>query len=113
MFIFTGGPNDILVANTFNSIDANDKMQIVSEGSDRRIATVSSSSSVDTYEYTGLRPTVAEFEAVVTGGVVTQVNITNVGSNYENPPVLIFTGGGGVGAVGADPTPAHSGAGGA
>ena len=98
MFIFTGGPNDILVANTFNSIDANDKMQIVSEGSDRRIATVSSSSSVDTYEYTGLRPTVAEFQAVVTGGAVTQVNITNVGSNYENPPVLIFTGGGGVGA---------------
>ena len=99
MFIFTGGPNDILVANTFNSIDANDKMQIVSEGSDRRIATVSSSSSVDTYEYTGLRPTVAEFQAVVTGGAVTQVNITNVGSNYENPPVLIFTGGGGVGAT--------------
>ena len=98
MFIFTGSPNDILVANTFNSIDPNDKMQIVSEGSNRRIATVSSSSSVDTYEYTGLRPNVAEFEAVVTGGVVTQVNITNAGSNYENPPILIFTGGGGVGA---------------
>ena len=98
MFIYTGSANDILVSNTFNSLDPNDRLQVVSEGSDRRIATVSSSSSVDTYEYIGLRPTVAEFQAIITGGEVTQVNITNAGSNYENPPILLFTGGEGSGA---------------
>ena len=98
MFIYTGSANDILVSNTFNSLDPNDRLQVVSEGSDRRIATVSSSSSVDTYEYIGLRPTVAEFQATITGGEVTQVNITNAGSNYENPPILLFTGGEGSGA---------------
>ena len=34
----------------------------------------------------------------MTGGQVTQVTITNQGSNYEVPPILIFQGGGGEGA---------------
>ena len=90
---------DILTSNTFNSIDPEDRIQIVSEGSDRRVATVSSSTTIDSYEFTGLRPTVAEFSATVTGGQVTQVIVTNQGSNYEVPPILIFQGGGGEGAT--------------
>ena len=97
-FIFTGSADDVLVSNTFNSVDPGDRMQVQSEGQDRLIATVSSSTSLDSYEYTGLRPVVAEFEAVVTSGRVTQVNITNPGSNYENAPILLFQGGGGEGA---------------
>ena len=99
LFIYTGSAADILVSNTFNSIDPEDRVQIVSEGSDRRVATVSSSTTIDSYEFTGLRPSVAEFTATVTGGQVTQVTITDQGSNYEVPPILIFQGGGGEGAT--------------
>ena len=99
LYIYTGSAADILVSNTFNSIDPEDRVQIVSEGSDRRVATVSSSTTIDSYEFTGLRPTIAEFTATVTGGQVTQVTITNQGSNYEVPPILIFQGGGGEGAT--------------
>ena len=98
IFIYTGSASDILVSNTFNSIDPNDRVQISSEGSDRLVATVSSSTTIDSYEYTGLKPNVAEFTATITGGQVTQVTITNQGSNYEVPPILIFQGGGGEGA---------------
>ena len=97
-FIFTGSADDVLLSNTFNSVDPGDRIQIQSEGEDRLIATVSSSTSIDSFEYTGLRPNVAEFEAVITSGQVTQVNITNPGSNYEVPPILLFEGGGGEGA---------------
>ena len=97
-FIFTGSSDDTLVSNTYNSIDPGDRMQVVSEGDDRLIATVSSSTSIDSYEYTGLRPTPAEFIATIVSGKVTQVQITNPGSNYENPPILLFEGGGGEGA---------------
>ena len=99
LFIYTGSASDILISNTFNSIDPEDRVKISSEGSDRLVASVSSSTTIDSYEYTGLRPTVAEFSATVTGGQVTQVNITNQGSNYEVPPILIFQGGGGEGAT--------------
>ena len=99
LFIYTGSTSDILVSNTFNAIDPEDRVQISSEGSDRRVATISSSTTIDSYEYTGLRPTVAEFTATVTGGQVTQVTITNQGSNYEVPPILLFIGGGGEGAA--------------
>jgi hypothetical protein len=97
-FIFTGSADDVLLSNTFNSIDPNDRIQIASEGEDRLVATVTAATSIDSYEYTGLRPVVAEFEAVVTTGRVTQVNITSPGSNYEVPPILLFQGGGGEGA---------------
>ena len=97
-FIYTGSAEDVFVSNTFNSLDPNDRLQILSEGSDRRIATVSSSTSIDSYEYAGLRPTPAEFVAIVNNGVVTQVNITNPGSNYEVAPILYFQGGEGNGA---------------
>ena len=98
LYIYTGSTSDILVSNTFNSIDPEDRVQISSEGSDRRVATISSSTTIDSYEYTGLRPTIAEFSSTVTGGQVTQVTITNQGSNYEVPPILLFVGGGGEGA---------------
>ena len=97
-FIFTGSSDDVLVSNTYNSVDPGDRMQVVSEGDDRLIATVSSSTSIDSYEYTGLRPTPAEFLATIVSGKVTQVQITSPGSNYENPPILLFEGGGGEGA---------------
>ena len=99
LFIYTGSTSDILVNNTFNSIDPEDRVQISSEGSDRRVATISSSTTIDSYEYTGLRPTVAEFTATVANGQVAQVTITNQGSNYEVPPILLFIGGGGEGAA--------------
>ena len=38
--------------------------------------------------YTGLRPNVAAFTAVVVNGKVIDVIITDAGSNYEVPPVL-------------------------
>ena len=98
IYIYTGSASDILLSNTFNSIDPNDRVKIDSEGSDRLVATVSSSTTIDSYEYTGLRPTIAEFTATVTGGQVTQITITNQGSNYEVPPILLFQGGGGDGA---------------
>ena len=98
LFIYTGSASDILVSNTYNAIDPNDRVQISSEGSDRLVATVSSSTTIDSYEYTGLRPSVAEFSATITGGEVTQVTITDAGSNYEVPPILLFQGGGGEGA---------------
>ena len=99
LYIYTGSSSDILISNTFNAIDSEDRIQIASEGSDRSVATVSSSTTIDSYEYTGLRASVAEFEATVSGGQVTQVNITDAGSNYEVPPILIFQGGGGEGAT--------------
>jgi hypothetical protein len=99
LFIYTGSTSDILVSNTFNSIDPEDRVQIASEGSDRRVATISSSTTIDSYEYTGLRPTVAEFTATVANGQVAQVTVTNQGSNYEVPPILLFIGGGGEGAA--------------
>ena len=98
LFIFTGSDADIFVSDTFNSIDPTDRMQVASEGSDRLIATVSSASSVDTYEYVGLKPNVAVFTAQITNGSVTGVIIDNPGSNYEDPPILLFQGGSGVGA---------------
>ena len=100
LYIYTGSDEDIFVSNTFNSIDPTDRMQVASEGSDRLIATVSSATSVDTYEYVGLRPTTATFTAVLTNGVVTNIIIDNPGENYEDPPVLLFQGGSGVGASG-------------
>ena len=45
-----------------------------------------------------MRPNVAAFTAVVVGGKVIDVVITDAGSNYEVPPVLLFNGGGGSGA---------------
>ena len=99
LFIYTGSAADILVSNTYQSIDPEDRVKIDSEGNDRRVATISSSTTIDSYEFTGLRPTVAEFAATITGGQVTQVNITNAGSNYETPPILLFTGGNGEGAT--------------
>ena len=99
LYIYTGSASDVLISNTFNAIDPDDRVQIASEGSDRRVATVSSSTTIDSYEFTGLRPNVAEFTATVTGGQVTQVIVTNQGSNYEVPPILIFQGGGGEGAT--------------
>jgi len=97
-FIFTGSADDVLIDKTFNSIDPGDRLQIASEGSDRLIATVSSSTTVDSYEYTGLKPTTAEFTATLVSGKITQVAITSPGSNYEVPPFLYFQGGGGEGA---------------
>ena len=98
IFIFTGSAEDVLVSNTFNSLDIGDRFQIDSEGSDRSIAKVSSSTTIDSYEYTGLRPSTAEFVATIVNGAVTQVDIINAGSNYEVPPILLFQGGGGEGA---------------
>ena len=98
MFIFTGSASDVLISNTFNSVDVGDRFQIASEGSDRSVAKVSSSTTIDSYEYTGLRPTTAQFVATVVNGIVTQVTVTDPGSNYEVPPILVFTGGGGEGA---------------
>ena len=77
MYIYTGSDEDIFVSNTFNSIDPTDRLQVASEGSDRLIATISSATSVDTYEYVGLRPTTATFTAVLTAGVVTDIIINN------------------------------------
>ena len=99
LFIYTGSSSDVLISNTFQSIDPGDRVQIDSEGTDRLVATVSSSTTIDSYEFTGLRPSVAEFTATVTGGAVTQVTITDQGSNYEVPPILLFQGGGGSGAT--------------
>ena len=45
-----------------------------------------------------MRPTTAQFVATVVNGIVTQVTVTDPGSNYEVPPILVFTGGGGEGA---------------
>ena len=98
LYIYTGSASDVLISNTFNSIDPGDRVQVVSEGTDRLIATVSSSTSIDSYEYTGLRPTPAEFVATLNAGKVSSVQITNPGSNYEVPPILYFQGGGGEGA---------------
>ena len=97
-FIFTGSAEDVLLSNTYNSVDPGDRLQVASEGDDRLIATVSSSTSIDSYEYVGLRPIPAEFVATISSGRVTQVSITNPGSNYEVPPILLFQGGGGEGA---------------
>ena len=99
LYIYTGSASDVLISNTFNTIDPEDRVQIDSEGSDRLVATVSSSTTIDSYEFTGLKPNVAEFSATVTGGQVTQVTVTNQGSNYETPPILLFQGGGGQGAT--------------
>ena len=43
LYIYTGSASDVLISNTFNAIDPDDRVQIASEGSDRRVATVSSS----------------------------------------------------------------------
>ena len=98
ILIYTGSNLDIVTEDTYNCIDPGDLLQIESEGDIRTLATVASSSSLDTYEYTGLRPTVAEFTAVISGGKVVDVIITNPGSNYEVAPYLLFNGGGGTGA---------------
>ena len=98
LFIYTGSDEDIFISNTFNSIDPTDRMQVASEGSDRSIATISSASSVDTYEYVGLNPTTASFSAQIAGGKVTGIIIDNAGGNYEDPPILLIRGGSGIGA---------------
>ena len=98
IFIFTGSAEDVLISNTYNSIDIGDRFKVDSEGSDRSVAKVSSSTTIDSYEYTGLKPTTAQFVPTLVNGVVTQVDIINAGSNYEVPPILVFQGGGGVGA---------------
>ena len=98
LFIYTGSDEDIFISNTFNSIDPTDRMQVASEGSDRSIATISSASSVDTYEYVGLTPTTASFSAQISNGKVTGIVIDDAGSNYEDPPILLIQGGSGIGA---------------
>ena len=98
IYIYTGSDLDIVTEDTYSALDPGDMLQIDSEGDERKLATIASSTSLDTYEYTGLRPTVAEFAAVINNGKVTDVTIINPGSNYEVPPFLIFSGGGGSGA---------------
>jgi hypothetical protein len=98
VYLYTGSSLDILIQETFSSVDVNDQLQIVSEGSVRTVASISSSKSIDTYEYKGLRPSEASFQALVSGGRVTSVNIVDPGLNYETPPYLLFSGGGGTGA---------------
>ena len=98
LFIYVGSNEDVFISNTFNSIDPTDRMQVASEGSDRSIATISSASSVDTYEYVGLKPTTASFSAQISNGKVTGIIIDNAGSNYEDPPILLIRGGSGIGA---------------
>ena len=98
IYIYTGSNLDIVTEDTFSALDPGDLLQVQSEGDIRRLATIASSSSLDTYEYTGLRPNVAIFSATVVNGVVVQVNIIDPGSNYEVAPFLIFSGGGGSGA---------------
>ena len=98
LYIYVGSAEDIFISNTFNSIDPNDRVMVKSEGEDRLLATVSSATSIDTYEYTGLRPTVANFECTVNNGKVDTVSILDGGSNYEVPPILYFQGGSGTGA---------------
>ena len=99
VYIYTGSSQDVLIQNTYNSLDPGDNVFVTSEGKDRSLAVVSSSTTIDTYEFTGLRPNVAEFTATVVGGQVVAVNIINAGSNYEVPPILQFFGGGGSGAT--------------
>ena len=98
IYIYTGSNLDIVTEDTFSSLDPGDIIQVQSEGDTRRLATIASSSSLDTYEYTGLRPNVATFSATVVNGRVVQVIIIDQGSNYEVAPFLIFSGGGGSGA---------------
>jgi hypothetical protein len=98
MYAYLGSSDDVLIENTFNSLDPDDIVQVASEGSDRILASVSSSTTIDTYEYTGLRPTPAEFSAFVSNGRVVSVNIVNPGRNFEVAPILVFTAGGGQGA---------------
>ena len=98
IYIYTGSNLDIVTEDTFSSLDPGDIIQVQSEGDNRRLATIASSSSLDTYEYTGLRPNVATFTATVVNGRVVQVIIVDPGSNYEVAPFLIFSGGGGSGA---------------
>ena len=98
VYIYTGSSLDIATEDTYSCIDPGDILEIESEGEARKLATIASSSSLDTYEYTGLRPTVAEFTATVVGGKVVDVTIVNPGSNYEVAPYLLFNGGGGSGA---------------
>jgi len=93
-----GSDEDIFISNTFNSIDPTDRVQVASEGSDRSVATISSASSIDTYEYVGLRPNTATFSAQITNGSVTGIVIDDAGSNYEDPPILLIQGGSGIGA---------------
>ena len=93
-----GSDLDIVIEDTYSALDPGDILQVQSEGDSRRLATIASSSSLDTYEYTGLRPQVAEFSATVVNGRVVQVTIVDPGSNYEVAPFLIFSGGGGSGA---------------
>ena len=98
IYIYTGSSLDIVTEDTFSALDPGDLLQVQSEGEIRRLATIASSSSLDTYEYTGLRPNVATFSATVVAGRVVQVTIVDAGSNYEVAPFLIFSGGGGSGA---------------
>ena len=98
IYIYTGSNLDIVTEDTFSALDPGDLLQVQSEGDIRRLATIASSSSLDTYEYTGLRPNVATFSATVVAGRVVQVTIVDPGSNYEVAPFLIFSGGGGSGA---------------
>ena len=98
IYIYTGSNLDIVTEDTFSALDPGDLLQVQSEGDIRRLATIASSSSLDTYEYTGLRPSVAIFSATVVAGRVVQVTIIDAGSNYEVAPFLIFSGGGGSGA---------------
>ena len=99
LYIYTGSAEDVFTSNTFNSLDPNDRVMVVSEGQDRLLATVSSATSIDTYEYTGLRPSVATFECTISNGSVDTVSILDQGSNYEVPPILYFQGGSGTGAM--------------
>jgi len=99
LYIYTGSAEDVFTSNTFNSIDPNDRVMVESEGQDRLLATVSSATSIDTYEFTGLRPTVATFDCTISNGKVDTVSILNAGSNYEVPPILYFQGGSGTGAM--------------
>ena len=98
LYCYLGSNDDVLVEETFNSLDPGDIVNVQSEGSERLLASVSSSNTIDTYEYVGLRPTVASFSSVISGGRVVAVNIVDAGSNYEVPPYLVFTSGGGEGA---------------
>ena len=41
----------------------------------------------------------ASAEAVISNGVVTSVNLTNVGSSYTSAPQVVFSGGSGQGAT--------------
>lgn len=88
-FSYVGSEADVDAAEVIPPIEAGDVISIQSETLDREVAVIESSNSLITFEYLGsVFGRGGEATANITKGRISEVRVTNGGSNYTTRPTV-------------------------